>query len=153
MDYKYIEQLLERYWICETSVEEEQILRSFFKQKDIPVHLLPYKSLFVYQQSEKEIGLGEDFDRRILAEVERPVVKARHLAMHSRFMPLFKAAAAVACLFLIGGVIKRSVGEDKAGVVYVYDEYREQQSDPQVAYKSDTLTIPTDMSKGTEMEK
>ena len=30
MDYKYIEQLLERYWNCETSLEEEQILRSFF---------------------------------------------------------------------------------------------------------------------------
>ena len=25
MDYKYIEQLLERYWQCETSLEEEGI--------------------------------------------------------------------------------------------------------------------------------
>ena len=33
MDYKYIEQLLERYWNCETSAEEEQILRIFFQQK------------------------------------------------------------------------------------------------------------------------
>ena len=31
MDYKYIEQLLERYWNCETSLEEEQILRAFFQ--------------------------------------------------------------------------------------------------------------------------
>ena len=37
MDYKYIEQLLENYWNCETSTEEEQILRSFFSQKDVPV--------------------------------------------------------------------------------------------------------------------
>ena len=36
MDYKYIEQLLERYWNCETSTEEEQILRIFFQQKAIP---------------------------------------------------------------------------------------------------------------------
>lgn len=36
MDYKYIEQLLERYWNCETSVEEEQILRIFFQQKELP---------------------------------------------------------------------------------------------------------------------
>ena len=40
MDYKYIEQLLERYWQCETSLEEEQILQAFFRQEDIPVHLL-----------------------------------------------------------------------------------------------------------------
>ena len=33
MDYKYIEQLLERYWACDTSVEEEQILRAFSGRK------------------------------------------------------------------------------------------------------------------------
>ena len=32
MDYKYIEQLLERYWQCETSVEEESELRAFFSK-------------------------------------------------------------------------------------------------------------------------
>ena len=29
MDYKYINQLLERYWNCETSLEEEGILRAY----------------------------------------------------------------------------------------------------------------------------
>ena len=42
MDYKYIEQLLERYWKCETSLEEEQILRTFFRQEEIPA---PFESL------------------------------------------------------------------------------------------------------------
>ena len=74
MDYKYIEQLLERYWNCETSLEEEQILRSFFRQKEVPAHLLRYKQLFAYQDVEKEKGLGDDFDTRILTRIERPVV-------------------------------------------------------------------------------
>jgi hypothetical protein len=99
MDYKYIEQLLEKYWNCETSVEEEQILRSFFRQKELPEHLLRYKSLFAYQEAEKDIKLGDDFDSRILAEIERPVVKARRLTLHTRFMPLFKAAAVMVVLF------------------------------------------------------
>ena len=30
MDYKYITQLLERYWEGTTSLEEEQILKAFF---------------------------------------------------------------------------------------------------------------------------
>ena len=46
MDYKYIEQLLERYWDCETTNEEESILRTFFSQKDVPARLLKYRSLF-----------------------------------------------------------------------------------------------------------
>ena len=79
MDYKYIEQLLERYWQCETSLEEESELRAFFSKGEIPAHLLQYKDLFVYQQVQRETGLGEDFDARILAQVEPPVVKARRL--------------------------------------------------------------------------
>ena len=72
MDYKYIEQLLERYWQCETSLEEESELRAFFSKGEIPAHLLQYRDLFVYQQVQRETGLGEDFDARILAQVEPP---------------------------------------------------------------------------------
>ena len=85
MDYKYIEQLLERYWNCETSVEEEQILRIFFQQKELPAHLRRYRSLFTYQEEAAGMKLGDDFDKRVLAEIERPVVKARKLTLYSRF--------------------------------------------------------------------
>ena len=84
MDYKDIEQLLERYWQCETSVEEESVLRDFFSREDVPAHLLRYKNLFVYQQVQQEVGLGEDFDARILAQVETPVVKAKRLTLTGR---------------------------------------------------------------------
>ena len=60
MDFKYIEQLLERYWQCETSLEEEAQLRAFFKENDVPEHLLRYKDLFVYQQLQQEEQLSED---------------------------------------------------------------------------------------------
>ena len=33
MDYKYINQLLNKYWEGATTLEEENILRSFFSQK------------------------------------------------------------------------------------------------------------------------
>ena len=37
MDYKDIEQLLERYWQCETSVEEEATLRDFENENEYKV--------------------------------------------------------------------------------------------------------------------
>ena len=43
MDYKYINQLLERYWECKTTLEEEQILRSFFSQLCVPEELAKYR--------------------------------------------------------------------------------------------------------------
>lgn len=140
MDYKYIEQLLERYWNCETSVEEEQILRIFFQQKELPAHLRRYRSLFTYQEAAGEMKLGEDFDKRVLAEIERPVVKARRLTLYTRFMPLFKAAAMMILLFTLGGVVKHAAGEGNAsGIVYVHDQFENRQGDPQVAYEGDSV--------------
>ena len=45
MDYKYITQLLDRYWKCETTLEEEEILKAFFCQKDVPADFCKYKDL------------------------------------------------------------------------------------------------------------
>src|SRR5574344_1131179 len=96
MDYKNIEQLLERYWRCETSLEEENQLRDFFNNEEVPAQLLPYKDLFVYQKEEQTVGLGADFDARILAKVEKPVVvKAKRMTIVGRLKPLFRAAAVV----------------------------------------------------------
>ena len=41
---KQIEELLQRYWLCETSVEEEARLRAFFSSTDVPAHLCRYKA-------------------------------------------------------------------------------------------------------------
>ena len=106
MDYKYIEQLLERYWKCETSLEEEHILRTFFRQKDVPESLRQYRDLFCYEHEEKEIDvLGSDFDAKMLAMVDEPEpVKAVTISLRQRFMPLLKAAASVAIVLALGNV-------------------------------------------------
>ena len=108
MDYKYIDQLLERYWRGKTSLQEEEILRMFFSQEDIPAALLPYRDLFVYEQNEKEMEkLGDDFDQRILGMIqEDEPVKARVITMRHRLMPLFKAAAVVAILLTLGNAMQ-----------------------------------------------
>lgn len=103
MDYKYISQLLDRYWQGETTLEEEQILRSFFSQLCIPEELQKYRSLFVYEQTEKKAdSLGDDFDERLLAMIEEPAtVKARRITLSQRLAPLFKAAAMVAIVLTL----------------------------------------------------
>lgn len=104
MDYKYIEQLLERYWRCETTLQEEEILRSFFSQEDVPVALLAYRDLFVAQREETKQEVHDDsFDERMLAMVdEQKPVKPIVITMRQRLMPLFKAAAVVAIILTLG---------------------------------------------------
>ncbi len=104
MDYKYIEQLLERYWDCQTTLAEEQILRTFFAQEDVPASLEKYKALFAYEQQEvADDVLGDDFDARMAKLIDEPEpVKARTISLRQRMMPLLKSAAAVAVFLMLG---------------------------------------------------
>ena len=135
MDYKYIEQLLERYWQCETSLEEEAILRTFFAQKDVPAHLRRYQTLFSGIKSIQEAKLGEDFDQKILAQIhEGEQVKARRITFSHRLMPLYKAAASVAIVLTLGNAIQTTVVQKDPDHGYKYEHYQDSYKDPSVAY-------------------
>lgn len=113
MDYKYIEQLLERYWNCETTLEEEKILRSFFAQRDVPVRLLPYREIFVEQLAQAEEHLDADFDKRILAMTEEKKqgglkVEAKRITRTYTLRPFFQAAASVAVVLCIGMAVQQA---------------------------------------------
>lgn len=125
MDYKYIEQLLDRYWNGETSLEEERILRAFFSQENIPEELRQYKPLFAYEQAEPaEDVLGDDFDSRMLSmidEQETPV-KARVVTMNTRLRPLFKAAAIVAIFLTLGNAAQSTFENGSSEVKQGYEQ-------------------------------
>ena len=108
MDYKYIEQLMERYWNAETTLEEESILRSFFHQENIPAEMEPLRALFA-DEATGEV-LGDDFDARMLEMISKEesakTVKAREISLTHRLMPLFKAAAVIAIILTIGGALQ-----------------------------------------------
>lgn len=116
MDYKYIEQLLERYWQCQTTLQEEEILRSFFSQQEIPAHLQSYRPLFAYANQQKEQDtLGEEFDKSILQKVEsHTAVKAQTIRLPQRLRPLFKAAAVVAILLTLGNAMQVAYEEPES---------------------------------------
>ncbi|MCK4561414.1 MAG: hypothetical protein KAT78_00770 [Flavobacteriaceae bacterium] len=48
MELAKIEILLEKYLEAKTTLAEESILKKYFSQEDVPVHLLEYKELFNY---------------------------------------------------------------------------------------------------------
>lgn len=117
MDYKYIEQLLERYWECQTTLEEEAILRNFFRQEDVPASLLPYRQFFNEQDEMAEEHLGRDFADKMLRLVgeETPVrvCKARRLTFMRRLRPFYRAAGLIAILLTIGNAAHQSFSEDE----------------------------------------
>lgn len=50
-NYRYIEDLLERYYEAQTSKAEEQRLKDFFFNEEVPPHLLDEKKMFLQLQA------------------------------------------------------------------------------------------------------
>ncbi len=119
MDYKYIEQLLERFWECQTSLEEEAILRAFFSQEDVPASLLAYRDLFVLEQKESSREpLGEAFDKQLREQLGEEPREPQKRSISQRLMPLWRAVAIVAVVITLSNAIRMSIDarRNSAGV-------------------------------------
>lgn len=137
MDYKYIEQLVERYFQCETSLQEEQILKAFFAQQEqeVPSQLRQYIPLF-QALDDSRTQLGDDFDERILELTCEPrIVKARTIGIGERLRPLLRAAAIVGVVFTIGTAVNLSMKSEQTATDEInYSAYKDTYEDPTMAY-------------------
>jgi len=142
MDYKYIEQLLERYFAAETTTQEEQILKAFFAQSEanLPQELSQYRPLFEALDAKEE--LDEQFDERLLSAInERPVVTARRVKLGERLRPLFSAAAIVAIVLTLSNALNKSFkSAEPAGPVSEV-EYVTPNSESAMAYEQTTGSL------------
>jgi hypothetical protein len=160
MDYKYIEQLLDRYFEAMTTLKEEQILKNFFSQDDeeIPSGLRQYKSLFAALDTDDQ--LGDDFDERILRLTEESVagrssesdvqtgsrqVKARTITLAERLRPLFRAAAVVAILVTLSTALNQSFNQDNVwNGEEQFAEYKAAIQGAQMAAAADSIKLLTE---------
>lgn len=99
----YIHILLERYWNCETSVQEEKELRDYFSRADLPEEFRQYHPLFTYIDEEQTVKLSDNFDIRLKASMKAAGKAAgtRKYVTIRIFTPLLRIAAS---LLLIGGL-------------------------------------------------
>ncbi len=68
--YKYIKEVLEKYWAGTSSTDEEKALRDFFsREQDIPQALQPYADFFAGQQEDAAMTLSAGFEERLLARL------------------------------------------------------------------------------------
>ncbi len=84
MDYNNIQNLLDKYWEGETSVEEEKRLRVYFNQPNVPEKWATIQPMFQYFEHEKVIRIEqEDFEEQLLAQLDtttiRPIRSRRNI--------------------------------------------------------------------------
>lgn len=143
MNARETEILIQKYWDCETSREEERMLREFFSEGDIPEHLLQYKSIFAYQIEQAELSLSADFDEKImnLISEEKPRKKISLFAQSMR-------VAAVAFLCLAAAGITAYFSDSKKT-----QEYTDTYSDPGEALyviRNVVFAVGTNIQEGRE---
>jgi hypothetical protein len=126
MDSKKIDELLKRYWNAESSLEEENELRQYFKSKQIPDHLKEAAALFLYFDSNKKKTISDvSFDAEVMTQVR----KANPGKVRSLVINAMRIAAGVAVLVLAIWFVREEVREDQPQAIV--DTYE----DPKMAFE------------------
>lgn len=134
MKQEMIKQLLEKYWKCETSQEEEAILRTYFSGENISEDLMQYRSLFCWKKAQSQIKA----DKKLKQGFDKPFTY--------RFYPILKVAASILLIFTIGIGAYTHYQQQK-----VMDRiFSETYSDPEEALK-ETGNIITKVSAALRM--
>jgi hypothetical protein len=125
MDSKRIEELLDKYWSCETSLEEEQQLRAYFQSAQIPEQLNEASVLFKYFEGQKKKSLSDpDFESKVLAGGNLETRKSRSLLFNT-----MRIAAGISVLVVAGWFIRNEVR--KTNPPATIDTY----NDPKLAFE------------------
>lgn len=103
MEYKNINHLLEKYWEGETSLQDEETLKHYFNNGKVAPELEQYQSLFQYFKEEQDVIISDDFEKRLLKQIEneQKVVSAKVRKLS--WMTSIRTIAAVG-IILMGAV-------------------------------------------------
>lgn len=134
MNNEYIHTLLNKYWNCETSVEEEQELRDFFLGANVPPELTPYIPLFIYLDEEQSVVPSSDFDAKLKAAIQQASREKRYITIRI-FTPALRIAASL--LLVIGLGISLYFISKQYNEPYFAETYH----DPNAAMKEATYAL------------
>jgi hypothetical protein len=122
MDSNKIDELLNKYWNCETSLEEEQQLREYFRGDQIPEQWKETAPLFRYFDAHKKKTLNDGaFDASVMAKIKSPSKNQGKVV--KIFYNTLRIAAGVSVLvvatFLVRNEIRKSTPQE---MVDTYDD-------------------------------
>jgi hypothetical protein len=126
MDSKNMEDLLKKYWDCETTLEEEKQLREYFGGNNIPDQWKDTAALFRYFEETKKKSLNDlAFEGQVIQKIHAPK-KSRLVRLVYNTM---RIAAGLAVVLAATWFIRNEIREaTPQAVVDTYD-------DPKLAFE------------------
>ena len=126
MDSRKIDELLKKYWECETSLDEEQQLREHFEGNDIPEQHKEAAALFNYFSANKKKSMGEEAFSVNSLRASRNPDRGKALTLVYNTM---RIAAGIAVLMVAVWFVRKEI--HKSDPVAMEDTY----SDPKIAFE------------------
>jgi len=149
MDYKTIKALLEKYWEGQTSLTEEQMLKEYFQQKELPAEWQSYAPLFQMLHAEKKQGTSAEFDKKWIAQLD----SKSESSASAKIRPMYRWAASVAAVLLflpLGLYLFQNFSNQNNGKIALEEETYESPEEAYAKAKEVLLLLSTKMKDGTE---
>src|SRR5690606_22732800 len=125
MDSKELERLLEKYWACETTLEEEQMLREYFRTTPATEATRDAAVMFAYFDMQRTRQLDDaSLDERI-ANMAKPKVRPLIRFVHNGLRIAAGIAVLVAAVWLVHDEIRENTPQ----------EMLDTDSDPELAFE------------------
>lgn len=141
MNSQRIEHLIKKYEKGETSVQEEQELKVFFQQDEIPFNLRGYRDIFCYfDVSSKEELPDPDFDEKLIASL----TETKSIRSFRKIRSLYGISGIAASIVVLIGLYF---------VMQVNNTYQDTYSDPELAYaevKKVLMKVSGNFNEGTK---
>ncbi len=145
MDYKRIDDLLDRYWKLELTDHEEQELKELIKHPSLPDKYKQAALMFAYFQQEQSKALDEDFDFQIIDQINQSAEKP--FTMTIRWV--WRIAAAIVVV-VITTIFLIQLNKNQPDQVVMQDTFE----DPETAYletKKALLMVSRHLNKGEDV--
>lgn len=100
MKSERIHTLLDKYWNCDTSLQEEDELRAYFSDDDMPEEFKQYAPLFSFIREEQSVTLSDSFEERF-SDALRTQQRDHYVTIRI-FRPLLRVAVSVMLVIGVG---------------------------------------------------
>jgi len=148
-DKQKLDELLERYFQGETSLEEESWLRTQFRRRDLPGQYLAYQSWFSVIEEETALALDSSFETELLDRIHREQRQSKVRRLITR--PWQVAAAVVLALGLATWIWSGDIPSQWMSSSDQIDWSQYEPDSPEEAaqiYKNALLRVSSEMNTG-----
>ncbi len=146
MDQEKIKELLKKYYSGTTSLEEEQELKIYFTENNVPDSLLPEKELFSYFEYKNDEDIpGQDFEQKLIKNIISEESKTKKRSNIRILYNALRVAASITILAASYLILDKNTNMFHAPYNYVETE------NPEIAYmeaKNALLLVSRNLNAG-----